>query len=116
MMPLVGRSVRCSGPRGLMPNPKSVRHFDVGKAVREVKAGKVEYRVEKAGIVHVPGSAKRALPTTRWRIMCAPLSARSPAASRAASKAPTSRRSAVSSTMGPGVRVELSGLAEEPRA
>jgi large subunit ribosomal protein L1 len=55
MMGLVGRIGKILGPRGLMPNPKvGTVTFDVGKAVKELKAGKVEYRVEKAGIVHVP--------------------------------------------------------------
>jgi large subunit ribosomal protein L1 len=54
MMGTVGRLGKILGPRGLMPNPKvGTVTFDVGKAVREVKAGKVEFRVEKAGIVHV---------------------------------------------------------------
>ena len=55
MMGAVGRLGKILGPRGLMPNPKvGTVTFDVAKAVREVKAGKVEFRVEKAGIVHVP--------------------------------------------------------------
>src|SRR5438046_7957579 len=55
LMGVVGRLGKLLGPRGLMPNPKvGTVTFDVGKTVREVKAGKVEYRVEKAGIVHVP--------------------------------------------------------------
>ena len=55
MMGLVGRLGRVLGPRGLMPNPKvGTVTFDVGKAVNELKAGRVEFRVEKAGIVHVP--------------------------------------------------------------
>ena len=55
MMGPVGRLGKILGPRGLMPNPKvGTVTFDVAKAVREVKAGKVEFRVEKAGIVHVP--------------------------------------------------------------
>src|SRR5207248_5067431 len=54
MMALVGRLGRVLGPRGLMPNPKvGTVTFDVAKAVRELKAGRVEFRVEKAGIVHV---------------------------------------------------------------
>jgi large subunit ribosomal protein L1 len=53
MMGLVGRIGRVLGPRGLMPNPKvGTVTPDVGKAVRELKAGRVEFRVEKAGIVH----------------------------------------------------------------
>src|SRR5207245_4972164 len=55
MMALVGRLGRVLGPRGLMPNPKvGTVTFDVSKAVRELKAGRVEFRVEKAGIVHAP--------------------------------------------------------------
>lgn len=54
MMGLVGRIGKILGPRGLMPNPKlGTVTFDVGKAVQELKAGKLEYRVDKAGIVHV---------------------------------------------------------------
>ena len=55
MMGIVGRLGKVLGPRGLMPNPKvGTVSADVGRAVREAKAGKVEFRVEKAGIVHVP--------------------------------------------------------------
>ena len=55
MMPLVGRIGRILGPRGLMPNPKTgTVSVEIGNAVREIKAGKIEYRVERAGIVHAP--------------------------------------------------------------
>ena len=65
MMGAVGRLGKILGPRGLMPNPKvGTVTFDVGKAVREAKAGKVEFRVEKAGIVHVP-IGKRSFGTER---------------------------------------------------
>lgn len=55
VMGLVGRLGKVLGPRGLMPNPKTGSvTFEVGKAVREFKGGKIEFRVEKAGIIHVP--------------------------------------------------------------
>ena len=55
MMGVVGKLGKILGPRGMMPNPKvGTVTFDIGKAVQELKGGKVEFRVEKAGIVHVP--------------------------------------------------------------
>ena len=55
MMRAVGRLGKVLGPRGLMPNPKTgTVTFDVAKAVKEIKAGKVEFRVDKTGIIHSP--------------------------------------------------------------
>jgi large subunit ribosomal protein L1 len=106
MMGMVGRIGKILGPRGLMPNPKvGTVTFDVAKAVSELKAGKVEYRVEKAGIVHVPigkvsfGPEKlnenaRALLNSLIR------------AKPAAAKGNYLLSISVASTMGPGVKVD----------
>jgi len=94
MMGAVGRLGKILGPRGLMPNPKvGTVTFDVGKAVREAKAGKVEFRVEKAGIVHVP-IGKHALLTSLLR------------AKPAAAKGNYLQSVALSTTMGPAVRID----------
>jgi large subunit ribosomal protein L1 len=106
MMGLVGRIGKVLGPRGLMPNPKvGTVTFDVAKAVSEVKAGKVEYRVEKAGIVHVPigkvsfGADKL---TDNARALLNSLLRAKPAAA----KGNYMQSVSVSSTMGPGVKVD----------
>ena len=92
LMALVGRLGKILGPRGLMPNPRlGTVTQNVAEAVRPPRAGRSNSVPKRPGWC-MPGSAKRALPTTRLRIMCAPLSAPSPAISRAASKARISRR------------------------
>jgi len=106
MMGLVSKLGKILGPRGLMPNPKvGTVTFDLEKAVREIKAGKVEFRVEKAGIVHVPvGKVSfgfdRLLDNIRALLEVI---------TRA--KPPTSkgiylRSIAVSTTMGPGIKID----------
>src|ERR1700687_3974672 len=114
MMGLVGRIGKILGPRGLMPNPKvGTVTFDVGKAVSELKAGKVEYRVEKAGIVHVPigkvsfGEEKL---IENARTLLNSLIRAKPAAA----KGNYLQSVSVSSTMGPGVKVDP--LAGRPMA
>jgi large subunit ribosomal protein L1 len=106
MMGLVGRIGKVLGPRGLMPNPKvGTVTFDVAKAVGELKAGKVEYRVEKAGIVHVP-IGKKSFGTEKLRENAQALLSSLIRAKPAAAKGNYLQSIAVSSTMGPGVRVD----------
>ncbi|MGB8331132.1 MAG: 50S ribosomal protein L1 [Polyangiales bacterium] len=106
MMGQVGRLGRVLGPRGLMPNPKvGTVTFDVNKAVREAKAGKVEFRVEKAGIVHAQ-VGKRSFGETELvgnvkSLVGALVKAKPPAA-----KGVYLRSITLSSTMGPGIKVD----------
>jgi large subunit ribosomal protein L1 len=111
MMKSVGKLGRILGPRGLMPNPKTgTVTFDVGKAVGEVKAGKVEYRVDKTAIVHAP-VGKVSFPEEKLidnvkTIVESVIKARPSAA-----KGKYIKSMAVSSTMGPGVRIDLASIA-----
>jgi large subunit ribosomal protein L1 len=106
MMKSVGKLGKILGPRGLMPNPKTgTVTFDVGKAVREIKAGKVEYRVDKTGIVHAPVGkvsfgADKLLENTQALIDSVMK------AKPAAAKGRYVKSVSLSSTMGPGVRVD----------
>ena len=107
MMGQVGRLGKVLGPRGLMPNPKvGTVTFDVGKAVREVKAGKVEYRVDKAGIAHVP-IGKRSFGYEKLAANAHTLLASLIRAKPAASKGNYLMSIAVSATMAPSVRVDV---------
>ena len=106
MMGVVGRLGKVLGPRGLMPNPKvGTVTFDVGKAVREVKAGKVEFRVEKAGIVQVP-IGKRSFGAEKLRENAHALLMSLQRAKPAAAKGNYFISIAVSTTMGPSVRID----------
>lgn len=113
VMGLVGRLGKVLGPRGLMPNPKTgTVTFDVGRAVREFKGGKIEYRVEKAGIVHAPVGKASFTQNQLYDNAMALLDALV-RAKPASSKGRYLRGIALSSTMGPGVRVDpntISGL------
>ena len=107
MMGKVGRLGRVLGPRGLMPNPKTgTVTFDVAKAIREVKAGKVEFRVDKAGIVHCPigkiqfDSAK--LAENAHAVIEAVVKAKP-----AAAKGKYLKKITLTSTMGPGITIDL---------
>lgn len=106
MMALVGRLGRVLGPRGLMPNPRAgTVTMDVGKAVEEFKGGKVEFRVNKDAGMHVPiGKAsftEEALADNFKALMDAIVKARP-----AAAKGQFVRRVAISTTMGPGIRIQ----------
>ncbi|MBC8591598.1 50S ribosomal protein L1 [Wansuia hejianensis] len=110
MMGVVGRIGRILGPKGLMPNPKSgTVTFEIEKAVKEIKAGKVEYRVDKASIVHVPigkasfGAEKL---VENFNTMIDTLIKAKPAAA----KGRYLKSVTVSSTMGPGVKVNAQKL------
>ena len=108
MMRSVGKLGRVLGPRGLMPNPKTgTVTVDVAKAVEEIKAGKVEYRVDKAGVVHVP-IGKTSFPTERLVENAQALVSSILKAKPASAKGKYVKSVAVSSTMGPGVRVDAS--------
>jgi large subunit ribosomal protein L1 len=114
MMPLVGRLGRALGPRGLMPNPKTgTVTNDVGRAVTEFTGGKVEYRTDRYGNVHVPlgkvGFEPAAL-DANFRAVLDELQRAKPAAA----KGRYMRKIVVSSTMGPGVRIDTNRLRPEP--
>ncbi|MDP4147658.1 MAG: 50S ribosomal protein L1, partial [Bacillota bacterium] len=105
MMGVVGRLGRVLGPKGLMPNPKSgTVTFDVARAIAEIKAGKVEYRVDKTSIVHVPvGKASfgaEKLAENLHTLMEAVIKAKP-----AAAKGQYVKSVAVSSTMGPAAKI-----------
>jgi large subunit ribosomal protein L1 len=105
VMGLVGRLGRVLGPRGLMPNPRTgTVSMEIGKAINEIKAGKAEYRVDKAGVIHVPiGKADfsaEKLAINMEAIMDALVKARP-----AAAKGTYIRSVTVSTTMGPGIHV-----------
>ena len=106
LMRSVGKLGRVLGPRGLMPNPKTGSvTVDVTKAVGEIKAGKVEYRVDKAGVVHAPiGRASFAVEKLIENAQA--LAASIIKAKPVAAKGKYVKSVAVSSTMGPGVRVD----------
>lgn len=106
MMGSVGKLGKILGPRGLMPNPKvGTVTFDVGKAVNELKAGKVEFRVEKAGIVHCPiGKSSFGAEKLRENFMA--LMEMIVKLKPASSKGIYIRSIALSTVMGPGVKVD----------
>src|SRR5512144_1939952 len=104
MMGVVGKIGKLLGPRGLMPNPKvGTVTFDVGRAVKESKSGKVEFRVEKAGIVHAP-VGKVSFDEEKLQEKILALYDALIKAKPAAAKGTYVKKISLSSTMGPGVR------------
>lgn len=107
VMGMVGKVGRILGPRGLMPNPKTgTVTFDIARAVAEVKAGKIEYRVDKAGIIHAPigkvsFDAEKLVENLRT-LVDALIRAKP-----AAAKGQYLKGISVSSTMGPGIKVNV---------
>lgn len=110
MMGVVGRIARILGPKGLMPNPKAgTVSMDVAKAVNDVKAGKIEYRLDKTNIIHCPigkasfGAAKL---KENYDVLVAAIMKAKPAAA----KGQYIRSISVASTMGPGIKINSAKL------
>jgi large subunit ribosomal protein L1 len=112
MMGAVGKLGRVLGPKGLMPNPKAgTVTFEVGKAVKEIKAGKIEYRVDKTSIIHAPIGKKsfgyEKLFENFKTLMDAIIKARP-----AAAKGQYIKSLVISSSMGPGIKINPQKLAD----
>src|SRR4051812_46188643 len=111
LMPLVGRLGRVLGPRGLMPNPKTgTVTMDVGRAVTEFKGGRVEYRTDRYGNIHVPIGKVSFTPeqlATNFSAVVAELNRAKPAAA----KGRYMRKVVLSTTHGPGVKVDPAKVA-----
>jgi large subunit ribosomal protein L1 len=113
MMSVVGRLGKMLGPRGLMPNPKlGTVTMDVGAAVQENKAGKVEYRVDKNGIIHA-AVGKRSFDKEKLLANIRAFFNAVVKAKPVAAKGVYLKKISISTTMGPGVRVDPSGISEE---
>ncbi|MBI5100582.1 MAG: 50S ribosomal protein L1 [Nitrospirae bacterium] len=110
IMGVVGKLGKVLGPRGLMPNPKlGTVTFDVAKAVKDIKSGKVEFKTEKAGVVHVPigkvSFDKQKLVDNAKTIIDSVNKAKP-----ATSKGKYMKKLYISSTMGPGLKVDISSV------
>jgi large subunit ribosomal protein L1 len=115
VMALVGRIGKILGPRGLMPNPKvGTVTFEIGRAVREAKAGKVEFRIDKAGNVHAP-FGKVSFGTDRLVDNASAILEAVVRAKPSAAKGTYLRNISISTTMGPGIKVDPAGVAAMAR-
>ncbi len=113
MMGVVGKIGKLLGPRGLMPNPKvGTVTFDIGRAVKESKSGKVEFRVEKAGIIHAP-VGKVSFDGEKLQENILALFDALMKAKPSAAKGTYVKKICLSSTMGPGVRCDSSDVSAQ---
>ena len=112
MMGVVGKIGRLLGPRGLMPNPKvGTVTREIGKTVAELKKGRIEFRVEKAGIIHAP-VGRRSFENAQIKENILELVAVLLKLKPASTKGTYVKGVAISSTMGPGVRVDVNNVIE----
>ena len=110
MMGVVGRLGKVLGPRGLMPNPKvGTVSMDIARAIKEQKAGKVEFRVEKAGIVHVP-IGKASFEAKKLRDNVNAILETILRAKPATAKGTYLKGVSMSTTMGPGIRLDAAAI------
>ena len=110
IMGVVGKLGKVLGPRGLMPNPKlGTVTFDVAKAVKDIKAGKVEYKTEKAGVVHVP-IGKVSFDVQKLQENAKAIVESVSKAKPSTSKGKNLKGLYISSTMGPSVRVDINSV------
>jgi large subunit ribosomal protein L1 len=115
MMAVVGRLGKILGPRGLMPNPRTgTVAIDIGRVVREIKAGKVEFRVDRAGIIHI-GIGKVSFPLESLEENALALLETLVRLKPATSKGKYMQGIALSSTMGPGIKIDEVAVANVVR-
>jgi large subunit ribosomal protein L1 len=113
MMGVVGKIGKLLGPRGLMPNPKvGTVTFDLARAVTESKSGKIEFRVEKAGIIHAP-VGKISFDSTKLQENILALVDALMKAKPSAAKGTYVKKISLSTTMGPGLRIDAADVAAQ---
>lgn len=111
VMAKVGRLGKVLGPRGLMPNPKSgTVTLEVGKAVKEVKAGKIDFKIDKTGIIHV-GIGKASFSPDKLKDNAAEMLQTIAKLKPASAKGTYFKSIAISTTMSPGIKVDASSIA-----